>query len=184
MKKIFAILISLLFVASVFGVATTMAQDAPYCETEYYKVSRDSVKVGETFTISLSTANWPYPLVKLGGLSIDEITLKIIENGGLPYRIGSVELVGIDYYGADGLIYSGLVLPCEMAVPGYPCWSALPDADWSDVEWVTWTFRAVTPGTLSLSNQICHYTETITVTPKSLPIDWIMKKFGLGKYKK
>ncbi len=184
MKKIFSILISLLFVASIFGVAQTMAASptSPYCVTEYYKLSSDSVKVGETFTISLSTANWPYDEVKIAGLTIPEITGKIIENGGLPYKIGSVEMIGIDYYGEGGaLIYSGLVLPyCGY---GFPCWGEL-DPSWPDVKTVTWTFKAVSPGALVLTNGDCGLTETIRVLPKSLPMDWILKRFGLGKYKK
>ena len=63
MKKIFAILVSLLFVASVFGVAQTMAQtNCPgcKCDTEsYYKISRTSVHVGETFTLSIKQECYP-----------------------------------------------------------------------------------------------------------------------------
>lgn len=187
MKKIFAILISLLFVASVFGVASTMAQIPCPCNEEYYKISRDSVKVGETFTISLTKiALLDCPNVRIEGKSIEEVDNEIIANGGFPYRIGPVDMIGVDYYDAEGnLIYSGLVLgDCGL---GFPCWSELyPDADWNKVEWITWTFRAVTPGTLDVTNDAvpCLDVEKVTVLPKSLPIDWIMKKFGLGKYKK
>jgi hypothetical protein len=173
MRKIKAILISLLFVASIFGVAQTMAQE-DYCGTDYYTISRDSVKVGETFTISLSTEYWEeYDQVKIAGLTIQEITLKIIENSGLPYRIGSVEMIGVDYYGEEGaLIYSGLVLPT--AANGFPGWDEL-DPSWPAVKTVTWTFRAVSPGKLILTNDECEITETITVTPKSLPIFRILQ---------
>lgn len=184
MKKIFAILISLLFVVSVFGVAQTMAQVPCPCDAEYYKISRNSVHVGETFTISLTKiALLDCPDVKIEGKSIDEVTQEIVENGGLPYRIGPADMISIDYYGAEGnLIYGGgLVLP--VAGDGFPGWNELPG--WSDVEWITWTFRAFTPGTLDVTNNMpCLDVEKVTVTPKSLPIDWIMKKFGLGKYKK
>ena len=63
MKKIFAIIISLLFVASVFGVALTMAQiNCPGCPCEsetYYNISRTSVHVGETFTLSIKQECYP-----------------------------------------------------------------------------------------------------------------------------
>ena len=185
MKKIFAILISLLFVASVFGVAQTMAQVPCPCDEEYYKINRDSVKVGETFTISLTKiALLDCPNVRIEGKSIDEVTGEIVANGGFPYRIGPVDMIGVEYYDAEGnLIYSGLVLPdCGY---GFPCWSGLyPDADWGEVEWITWTFRAVTPGTLDVTNNIpCLDVEKVTVLSKSLPMDWILKKFGLGRYK-
>ncbi|KYC51994.1 MAG: hypothetical protein AMQ22_01056 [Candidatus Methanofastidiosum methylothiophilum] len=67
MKKIFAVLVTLLFVASVFGVAQTMA--APdcsgcNCNEVYYTVSQTSVQVGDTFTASVK-------LGCLGGLDFD-----------------------------------------------------------------------------------------------------------------
>lgn len=175
MKKIFAIVISLLFVVSVFGVASTMATTLPpelpgYCNTEYYKISSDSVKVGQTFTISLSTEFWPYPFVKMGGQTIDEITLGIVDDGGLPYRIGQVELIQVEYFKDDGtLIRSGLVLPGD--------WGA----EWFDVKWITWTFRAVAPGTLVVTNKECNHTETITIKSKDLPFKFFAKLFGFGQ---
>jgi len=179
MKKIFAILVSLLFVASFFGVASTMAASS-YCLNDYYKLSSDTVKVGETFTISLAIVAMPN--VKIEGKTVNEITDGIIANGKLPYRIGNVELVDVDYYGASGnLIHDGFVLPgCGL---GFPCWSELSPS-WDQVATITWTFRAVTPGTLTAENALCNDTIKVTVLPKSLPIDWILKKFGLGKYKK
>ncbi|NPV50152.1 MAG: hypothetical protein HPY60_03000 [Candidatus Methanofastidiosum sp.] len=51
MKKIFAIIVSLLFVVSLFGVTQTMAQ-LDCCTPENFEVSRTSVHVGETFTVS------------------------------------------------------------------------------------------------------------------------------------
>ena len=55
MKKIFAIVISLLFVASVFGVAQTMAgSGCPTCTcVDYFTVSQTTVQVGDTFTASI-----------------------------------------------------------------------------------------------------------------------------------
>jgi len=181
MKKIFAILISLLFVASVFGVATTMAftEIIPYCDTEYYKLSSDSVKVGETFTISLTKVAMGD--VTIEGKSVDEITLGIVANGKLPYRIGNVELVDVDYYGESGnLIHDGLVLPdCGH---GFPCWSQLSPS-WDQVATITWTFRAVSPGKLTAENKHCKDTITVTVLSKDLPFKFFAKLFGFGQKK-
>ena len=52
MKKIFAILISLLFVVSVFGVASTMAEFDICAVTS---VSDNTVRVGEIFTYTAQT---------------------------------------------------------------------------------------------------------------------------------
>ena len=185
MKKILAMTISLLFVVSVFGIASTMAAANPppplpeYCSDEYYIISSNSVKVGETFTVSISTEYWPYPNVKMGGQTIEYITSEIVTKGGLPYRIGPVELIQVEYYDAEGkLIYRGLVLPdCGF---GFPCWSGL-NPGWGDVEWITWTFRAVTPGTLVVTNETCKHTETVTILSKDLPFKFFAKLFGFGK---
>ena len=194
MKKIFAMVISLLFVVSVFGVAQMMATAVPTpCGTEYYKISSDTVKVGETFTISLYTdmdlygALDPLLKVKIEGKTVDEITLGIIEKGGLPFRIGNVELINVEYFNDDGtLIYSGLVLggPGSCGL-GFPCWSELkaedPALDWDQVRWVTWTFRGVSPGTLTAENAFCDDTVKVTVLSKDLPFKFFAKLFGFGK---
>jgi hypothetical protein len=52
MKKIFAILISLLFVASTFGVASVMAPPPP-CECQI--IGPDYVRVGDTFQVEIKT---------------------------------------------------------------------------------------------------------------------------------
>ncbi|NPV49799.1 MAG: hypothetical protein HPY60_01185 [Candidatus Methanofastidiosum sp.] len=49
MKKIFAIIISLLFVVSVFGVASAMAGDP----CKYEIIGPESVQVGDTFQVKL-----------------------------------------------------------------------------------------------------------------------------------
>ncbi len=174
MKKIFAILISLLFVASVFGVAQTMAQG--YDCNNYYQISRNSAKVGDIITISIllmATGD-----IEIEDKSIGNITTEIDSKGGLPYQIGPLELINVEYLRADWTpVHIGFLNQAQLA--------ALPDI--SEVVWVRWTFRAFKPGTMSFtsdSESHCDDTETITVTPKSLPIDWIMKKFGLGKFKK
>lgn len=176
MKKIFAILVSLLFLVSVFGVAQTMAaatnpEKPDYCDSEYYKISGNSAKVGETFTISLSVVPIdPLNDVKIQGKTVDEITNGIVVNGGLPYRIGPVELIQVDYYDVNwNLIHSGLVLPGE--------WGP----EWSNVKWIKWTFRAVSPGTLNLTNGNCGDTETVPILSKDLPFKFFAKLFGFGK---
>ena len=144
MKKIFAILISLLFVASVFGVAQTMAQvncDCP-CDQEYYKISKTSVHVGETFTLSARIGCLP-------GLKYD----------AEPWKFSEM----IQYDETKDLVLN------------------------TETGWATATFKALRPGTLTITNQCAGECDgesiKITVTPKSLPMDWIMKKLGLGKYK-
>jgi hypothetical protein len=183
MKKIFAILISLLFVVSVFGVAQTMAavEKPSYCFTEYYKISSDSAKVGETFTISLKKDAMGD--VKIQGKNVSEITIGIVANGGLPYRIGNVELIDVDYYNCDWeLIHNGLVLPPELNLPGYPHWSEL-NPSWDQVTWITWTFRAVSPGAMNAENKSCGDTVTVTILSKDLPFKFFAKLFGFGKEK-
>ncbi|HPU91938.1 MAG TPA: hypothetical protein PLA04_07075 [Methanofastidiosum sp.] len=54
MKKIFAILISLLFVASVFGVASILGEACRPTD-----VSSSTVRVGETFTFSFKSEGTP-----------------------------------------------------------------------------------------------------------------------------
>ncbi|HOI76967.1 MAG TPA: hypothetical protein PLI06_05070 [Methanofastidiosum sp.] len=182
MKKIYAILTSLLFIVSVFGVAQTMAATTnPGCQygEGYYKISRNSVKVGETFTITLKKAAMND--VKIQGKDVTEITLGIVANKKLPYQIGLVELINVEYFNGDGtLLYSGLVLPDALPSPDFPHWSEITP-DWNtDVAWITWTFRAVSPGTLTL-NGACGETETVTVLSKALPFKFFAKLFGFGK---
>ena len=69
MKKIFAILLSLLFVVSTFGVASVMAPPPP-CECQI--IGPASVQVGDTFQVVLKTNggccfsfDFGNPLVKL-----------------------------------------------------------------------------------------------------------------------
>lgn len=180
MKKIYAIIMSLVFTVSVFGVAQTMAASTSYCLGEYYKISSDSAKVGETFTIFLA----PIALgdVKIQGMTVTEITNGIIAKGGLPYKIGPVELIGVDYYDVNGLYYSGLVLPGGSDVPGFVDWDDIPQS-FSNVTRIKWTFRAVSPGTLNLTNIQCNDTETVTILSKDLPFKFFAKLFGIGKEK-
>lgn len=63
MRKLYAILVTLLFVTSVFGVASITAQmSCVGCTCEnYYLLSRTSVHVGETFTLSIKQECYPVP---------------------------------------------------------------------------------------------------------------------------
>jgi hypothetical protein len=186
---------SLLFVVSVFGIASTMAAYNPppepeYCNLEYYTISSNSVKVGQTFTISLKTT--ALGDVKIQGKTVEEITLAIASNGGLPFKIGPVELIDVDYMGAyssgehigETWTYNGFVfppLPPELDLPSFVHWSDLTPKEWEDVTQITWTFRAVTPGTLVVTNETCNDTETVTITSKDLPFKFFAKLFGFGK---
>jgi len=68
MKKIFAILISLLFVASVFGVASAMAKDT----CKYEIIGPTSVQVGDTFQVKLiqNGCCWGSPVGVKGALEV------------------------------------------------------------------------------------------------------------------
>ncbi|NYT14136.1 MAG: hypothetical protein GKC01_06465 [Candidatus Methanofastidiosa archaeon] len=181
MKKILAMTISLLFVVSVFGVASAMAATTnpgcPYAEG-YYQISRNSVKVGETFTISLTKAAMND--VEIQGKTVTEITLGIVANKKLPYQIGPVELINVEYFNDSGtLLYSGLVLPDALPSPDFPHWSEITPS-WNDVAWIRWTFKGVTPGKLIL-NGACGETETVTILSKDLPFKFFAKLFGFGK---
>ena len=186
MKKIFAIVVSLLFLVSVLGVASTMAENGTHFEMpgyylvkeNYYTISTNAPKVGQTFTIMLA----PVALddVKIQGMTVTQITNGIVVNGGLPFKIGPVELIAVDYYDVNGLYYSGLVLPGGANVPGFVDWDDIPQS-FSNVKWIKYTFRAVSPGTLNLTNPTCNDTETVTILSKDLPFKFFAKLFGFGK---
>ena len=167
MKKIFAVLVTLLFVASVFGVAQTMAGVSYYCD-DYYRISRTSAHVGDTLTISLlleATSD-----VNIGDKTINNIVTGIVANGGLPYQIGPLELINVEYFDENwNLIQSGFI----------------PNPTDPRIKWITWTFRGAQPGTISFTSdeEDCGDTVTITVTPKATPMSSFMKILGFGKKK-
>ncbi len=151
MKKIFAILISLLFVVSTFGIASS--DDPDCCDPENFDISKTSVKVGETFTL---TVNY-YCLFCLEGVGFEDPcdvqtvwSTLIIGPPQYPFPSGSpIEVIGVQDLGSDRYII---------------------------------TMKAVFPGTLVFKNTNCSNEETtVKILPRSLPMDWIMKKFGLGK---
>jgi len=151
MKKIFAILVSLLFVASVFGITQTIGSPN-CCDSTNFEVSKTTVRVGETFTLTVND----YCLFCLEGAGFEDpcdvmIVWSTLYTGPpeYPFPLGSpIETVGVQDLGQHRYII---------------------------------TLKAVSPGTLVFKNTKCFNEETkVKILPKALPMDWIMKKFGLG----
>lgn len=169
MRKLYAILVTLLFVTSVFGVASITA-DLGYSCDDYYRISRTSAHVGDIFTMSLhreATSD-----VKIDSETIGDINDEIEAKGGLPYQIGPLELINVEYFKEDWtLIHSGFVKQSEMG------------PEFSELVWIRWTFRGVQPDTVILTNDECKDTVTITISPKSTPMNFFMKIIGFGKKK-
>ena len=172
MKKIFAVLVTLLFVASVFGVAQTMAGLNYSCD-DYYRISRTSAHVGDTLTMSSdleATGD-----IEIDAKSLADISDDIEAKGGLPYQIGPLELINVEYFDENwALIYGGF------APDSY--WVAHP-TDYAKIKWIRWTFRGAKPGAITLTNEECNEEVTITITPKASPMSAFMKILGFGKKK-
>ena len=181
MKKIMAILLSLLFIASTFCFASAYSESdstaIDCCDPDNLDFSRTLVRVGDTFTISYS-AMFPGPC-------------------GSPFEEeGLVELIHVNIYDENGaLIYSfdPRTIPPGEAIQVLPEW------------WEEKTYRAVRPGTAVFlidctlicdtilgcegpgcaicSYEDCQCYKTVTIKSRALPMDWIMKHFGLGKFK-
>jgi len=155
MKKLYAIVISLLFMASIFGVAQTMAKEYSLCED--CELTSITVQVGDTLVIQ----------------------------GFSQHPICTPE--------CNCICISGDCGP-GVEVPTYDC-GVLIWENHSDPQRSYDIFRAARPGTAIIvaacmeNNNVspfCDRQVTVTVIPKkssSLPMDWILKKFGLGKYK-
>jgi len=154
MKKIFAILISLLFVGTTFGIASVTANGSPdCCDPDNFNISKTSVRVGETFVLKvqygcffcLEGAGFAHPCDV-------QIVWSTIINGPPDYPYPSespIETVDVENLGEGNYII---------------------------------TFRAVSPGTLVFKNINCSNEETkVTILPKSLPMDKFMKIFGFGQ---
>lgn len=171
MRKLYAILVTLLFVTSVFGVASITALGYP-CD-DYYRISRTSAHVGDIFTMSSdleATGD-----IKIDTKSLADISDDIEAKGGLPYQIGPLELINVEYFDENwNLIHAGF------APKSY--WLLHP-TDYLKVKWITWTFRGAQPGVITLTNKECGDTVTITMTPKSYPMFSFMKILGFGKKK-
>jgi len=175
MKKIFSILISFLFVLSTFGIASVMAP-LDCCDPANFDFSRTLVHVGDTFTISFS-----------GEFLIG--CNDFVEEEGL------VELIYVKVYDGDGVLLYGL----DPRTIGGGAIMIRPEY------WIERTYKAVRPGTaVFLINctitcesipgckgpdcAICTYencqcSKTVTIASRALPMDWILKTFGLGKFK-
>lgn len=173
MKKIFSILISLLFIGSTFWIASVLAESngIDCCAPENFHISRTSVKPGETFTVSFNS------------FCIPQITDEDQEE--------FVEKINFKIYDGNGNILANFD-------PRDPDEPSLPSG--SDIWW-EWTYKAVKPGAVvfgmncgtdcytipncsgdncEVCNQICNCYKTVTISSRALPMNWIMNKFGLG----
>ncbi|HOE93686.1 MAG TPA: hypothetical protein PLK11_05555 [Methanofastidiosum sp.] len=165
MKKIFAVLISLLFVASVFGVASLSATDKATATPE-------RVKVGQIITVT-STYN-PCAFNDTPPKCYDP-TIKIYDPSiknklNYPYIF---DLTFEEFQDASSYV-TKLSGPIKT----------------SDGIW-TWTYRANFQGTIVFGapyhiNSPPEYrliSNPVTITSNSLPMDKFFKLFGFGKKK-
>ena len=189
MKKLIAVLISLLFIGSTFGVASLLSgtpTESPcsscdghapcLCEGSSYGISMAAVKVGQTFTITHNKQESYWQWIKVDDSTRSFIWSEVVTNG-LPVRLGLVELIDFRAYYDDGSSYGYN----EAYLKGT-----------SGLDHTVYTFRAVRPGTVYFTfkcNPIpgpcscCDRVVPVRITSKSYPMDWILKKFGLGKFK-
>ncbi|MCC7573355.1 MAG: hypothetical protein KO464_08190 [Candidatus Methanofastidiosum sp.] len=154
MKKIFAILISLLFVASVFGIAQTMA-------VEPSQATPERVKVGQIITVTTYEGPEGYdPTVKIYDPSMpnlmDEEEFETYQDASRyvtkisgPIQISGDTTKWVWTYRAN---FSGTIVFGTPSEPGSP-----PEA------------RILT--------------NPVTITSNSLPMDKFMKFFGFGNKK-
>ena len=185
MKKIISILISLLFIGSTFGVASILSSRPDFycsscdgsapclCEGSPYGISMTTVKVGQTFTITHNKQESYWQWIKVDDFTRQEIWGEVITNG-LPVRLGLVELIDFRAYYTDGSSYDYKEATKVIGV----------------LDHTVYTFRAVSPGTVYFTFKCnprsgpcscCDRVVPVRITPKSYPMDWIMKKFGFGK---
>jgi len=138
-----------------------------------------TVKVGQTFTITHNKQETYWQWIKVDDFTRQDIWDEVFPNGRLPVRLGLVELIDFRAYYDDGSSY-GYIEAYEKGPLG--------------LNHTVYTFRAVRPGTVYFTfkcNPIsesepcscCNRVVPVRITPKSYPMDWILKKFGLGKYK-
>ena len=188
MKKILSILISLLFIGSTFGVASILSSRPDFycsscdgsapclCEGSSYGISMATVKVGQTFTITHNKQESYWQWIKVDDFTREYIWFNEIVPNGLPVRLGLVELIDFRAYYTDGSSYD-----YKEAMKGTGV-----------LDHTVYTFRAVSPGTVyftfkcnprSEECSCCDRVVPVRITPKPYPMDWILKKFGLGKFK-
>ena len=170
MKKLYAIIISLLFMASTFGVAQTMAKEYKLCdgcvgsEFDPRTIESITVQVGDTLIVN-GSPNVYCP----------------------PPEWNFCQCMCIS--GDCGSGVEVITFDCGPVI-----WETHHDPEGSSQRGYA-VFKAVRPGTVTLQFLCMNYDTstgacpekivTVTVTPKKkpLPMDWILKKFGLGKYK-
>jgi len=121
MKKIIAILISLLFIGSTFGVAsilsgvaTEIPKEIPcsscdglypcLCDGSPHGISMTTVRVGQTFTITHNKQETYWQWIKVDDANRSDIWNEVVANG-LPVSLGSVELIDFRAYYTDGSSY-------------------------------------------------------------------------------
>jgi len=156
MKKIIAILVSFLFVASTIGFASARPESdfstIDCCDPANFEIDKTSVRVGETFTVSFNS--FCIPQIK------DEDQEEFIEK------------INFKIYDSNGNITENF----DPRIDDED-WPALPGGP--DIWW-DWTYKAVKPGKVDfVTSKTCK--ETVTITSRALPMDKFMKFFGLGK---
>jgi len=155
MKKLIAVLISLLFVGSTFGVGTIMAP-IDCCDPDNFDFSRTFVHVGDTFTISFNSLCIP----------------QIIDEDQEDF----VEWINFKIYDGDGNILANF----DPKDPDWPCLPANPNI-WYDWTYKAVKPGEVVFGMGCFSP--CRCSKTITITSRALPMLKFMKILGLGKEK-
>lgn len=159
MKKLISILISLLLMASAFGVGTAIAGPNCPCDGTHFQISRSSVKVGETFTASI-----------MADCLIDDDGRILIVGDinywkdpvGFPIPLGPVELIALesieDKEGCLQII--GTYKAVSQGI--FTFWRCKDDSQNGDFP------KGCTPSA------------TVRITSGSLPMHSIMKILGIG----
>jgi len=158
MKKIIAILVSFLFVASTLSFASATvdfdSSSIDCCDPANFHIDKTSVKVGETFT-TYYYKSW------MGGC-----TPTIISGADL------VEKIRVNEY-KNGQLYRSFDLTKGEVFHGVAGESYLEEV-----------YRAVKPGKVvfSVPNTFnCNGKVEVTITSRALPMDKFFKLFGFGK---
>ncbi len=176
MKKIIAILISLLFVASTLSFASANgdydSSSIDCCDPANFDIDKTSVKVGETFTVLFNSLCMP----EIADVDQEEF----------------IEKINFKIYDSNGNILANF----DPREPYWPHLQFAPDI------WYSWTYKAVKPGTVVFKGGcdieceegpcegfafcsdcylVCKCSKTVTITSRALPMDKFMKFFGLGK---
>ena len=151
MKKIIAILVSFLFVASTLSFASARVNGYDCCDPANFHIDKTSVKVGETFTVTVRD----HCLFCLEGAGFEDPCDVMI--------VWSTLMIGPPQY------------PFPLGSPI----ERVSVEDLGDGKYII-TLRAVKPGTVVFSVSECG-TKTVTISSRALPMDKFMKFFGFGK---